>query len=47
MLKGPKNKKIKEMEIVEVAEKPDEEENEELRMGQILEEIQLPTEEEM
>ena len=28
VLKGPKNKKRKEMEIVEVAEKPDEEENE-------------------
>ena len=44
---GLKNKKRKEMDIVEVAKKPDEEENEELRMGQIPEEIQLPTEEEM
>ena len=35
VLKGPKNKKRKEMEIVEVAEKLDGEENEELGMGQI------------
>ena len=35
------------MEIVEVVEKPDEEENEELGMGQIPEESQLPIEEEM
>ena len=41
MLKGPKNKKRKEMEIIEVAKRPDEEENEEL------EESQLPTEKEM
>ena len=47
VLKGPKNKKRKEMEIVEMAERPNEEENEELRMGKILEESQLPTEEEM
>ena len=47
VLKGPKNKKRKEMEIVEVAERPDEEENEELGMGQIPEESQLPTEEEI
>ena len=47
MLKGPKNKKRKEMEIVEMAERLDEEENEELGMGQILKESQLPTEEEM
>ena len=37
VLKGPKNKRRKEMEIVEVAEKPDEE-NEQLGMGQIPEE---------
>ena len=47
MLKGPKNKKRKEIEIMEVAERPDEEENEELGMGQIPEESQLPIEEEM
>ena len=47
VLKDPKNKNIKEMEIVEVAEKPDEEENEELGMGKIPEESQFPTEEEM
>ena len=47
VLKGPKNKKRKEMEIVEMAERPDEEENEELGMGQILEESQFPIEEEM
>ena len=47
VLKGPKKKERKEMEIVEVAERLDEEENEELGMGQILEERQFPTEEEM
>ena len=47
VLKGPKNEKRKEMEIVEVAERPDEEENVELRMRQIPEESQFPTEEEM
>ena len=47
VLKGPKNKNRKEMEIVEVAERHDEEENKELGMGQILEESQLPTEDEM
>ena len=47
VLKGPKNKKMKEMEIVEVSKKPDGEENEELGMGQIPEESQLPIEEEM
>ena len=47
VLKDLKNKKRKEMEIVEVAERPDEKENEELEMGQIPEESQLPTEEEM
>ena len=35
------------MEIVEVVERPDEEENEELGMGQIPKESQLPIEEEM
>ena len=43
VLKGPKNKKRKEMEIVEVTKRPDEEENEELGMRQIPEESQLPT----
>ena len=47
MLKVPKNKKRKEMEIVEMAKKPNEEENEELGMGQIPEESQFPIEEEM
>ena len=47
VLKGPKNKKKKEMEIVEVAEKPDEEQNENLGIGQIPKESQLLIEEEM
>ena len=47
VLKGPKSKKRKEMEIMEVVEKPGEEENEQLGMEQIPEEGQLPTEEEM
>ena len=46
-LKGLKNKKRKEIEIVEVEERLDEEENKELGMGQIPEESQLPTYEEM
>ena len=33
VLKGPMNKKRKEVEIVEVVERPDEEENEEVGMG--------------
>ena len=41
MLKGLSKKKRKEMEIVEVAEEPDEEENEQLGMEKIPEEIQL------
>ena len=47
VLKGPKNKKRKEMEIVEMPKRPNEEENEELGMGQIPEESQLPTVKEM
>ena len=47
VLKGPKNKKRKEMEIVQVVERPEEEENEELGMGQIPKESQLLTKEEM
>ena len=47
VLKGPKSKKRKEMEIMEVVEKPGKEENEQLGMEQIPEEGQLPTEEEM
>ena len=47
VLKVPKTKKRKEMEIVEVTERPGEEENEQLGMGQISEEDELPTEEEM
>ena len=45
--KGPKNIKIKEMEIVEVAEELEEEEHEQLRMEQIPGEGQLPAEDEM
>ena len=45
VFKGPKNKKRREIEIMEVEGRP--EENEELGMGQILEESQLPTEAEM
>ena len=47
VLKGPNNKRRREMEIVEVVERHEEEENEELDMGQILEESKLPTKEEM
>ena len=47
VIKGPKNKKMKEMEIVEVAEEPEEEKREQLRMEQILNEGQLPVEDEM
>ena len=43
VLKGLKNQKRKEMEIAEVAERPDEEENVELGMGQIPKESQFPT----
>ena len=45
--KGPKSRKRKEMEIVEVAKEPEEEENEQLGMEQIPDEGQLPVEEEM
>ena len=45
--KGPKNRKRKEMEMVEAAEEPDEKEHEQLGMEQILGEGQLPIEEEM
>ena len=45
--KGSKNRKRKEMEIVEVAEEPVEEEHEQLGMEKIPREGQLPTEDEM
>ena len=45
--KGPKNRKRKEMEIVEVAKEPEEEEHEQLGMVQIPREGQLPIEDEM
>ena len=45
--KGPKNIKIKEMQIVEVVEEPEEEEHEQLGMEQIPREGQLPVEDEM
>ena len=47
VIKGPKNKKRKEMEIVEVEEEPKEEENEQLGMEQIPYEGQLPAEDEI
>ena len=47
MIKGPKNIKRKEMEIVEVAEEHEEEEEEQLGMEQIPDEGQLPVEDEM
>ena len=47
VIKGPKNIKRKEMEIVEVAEKHEEEENGQLGMEQILDEGQLPVKDEM
>ena len=40
--KGPKSRKRKEMEIVELAKEPQEEKYEQVRMEQILEEAQLP-----
>ena len=46
VIKGPKSKKEKEIEIVEVAEKP-QEEDEPIGMEQILEEAQLPVEDEV
>ena len=47
VVKGPKRRKMKEMEIVEVAEEPQEEKEEQVGMEQILEEAQLPVEEEI
>ena len=47
VIKGPKRRKRKEMEIVEVTEEPKEEEKEQLGMEQIPDEGQLPVEEEM
>ena len=45
--KGPKNRKRKEMEIVEVVGEPEKEEHEQLRMEQIPREGQLQVEDEM
>ena len=47
MIKGSKNIKRKEMEIVEVAKKHEEEEKGQLGMEKILDEGQLPVEDEM
>ena len=47
VIKGPKSRKMKEMEIVEVAKELEEEGNEQLGMEQIPDEGQLPVEEEM
>ena len=47
VIKGPKNRKKKEMEIMEVEEEPEEKEHEQLGMEQIPDEGQLPTEDEM
>ena len=48
VIKGPKSRKKKEMEIVEVAEKLQEkEEEEQVRMEQFPEEAQLPVEDEV
>ena len=45
--KGPKNRKMKEMEILEVVKDPEEEEHEQFGMEQIPRECQLPVENEM
>ena len=47
VIKGPKSRKMREMEIVEVAEKPQEEEDELVGMEQIPEEAQLQVEDEV
>ena len=47
VIKGPKKRKMKEMEIMEVAEKPQEEEDEPVGMEQIIVGGQLPSEDEM
>ena len=47
VIKGPKSRKRKEMEIVEVTGEHEEEEEEQVGMEQIQEEIQLPVEDEM
>ena len=47
VIKGPKNRMTKEMEIVEVGEEHEEEEDKQLGMKQIPGEDQLPVEEEM
>ena len=47
VIKGPKSRKRKEMEIVKVAEEPQEEEEEQVWMEQFPGESQLPVEEEM
>ena len=47
VIKGPKSIKRKEMEIMEVAEEPQEEEDKTVEMEQILVGDQLPSEDEM
>ena len=47
VIKGPKNRKIREMELVEVAKEHGEKEHEQLGMEQIPNEGQLPLEDEM
>ena len=47
VIKGPKKRKRKEMEIMEVAEEPQEEEDEPVGMEQIIVGGQLPSEDEM
>ena len=47
VIKGPKSRKMKEMEIMKVAEEPQEEEDEPVRMEQIPVGGQLPSEDEM
>ena len=47
VIKGPNSIKMKEMEIMEVAEEPHEEEDKPVGMEQILVEDQLPSEDEM
>ena len=47
MIKGPKNIKMEEIEIVEVAEEPEEKEHDQLGMEQIPDENQLPAKDEM
>ena len=47
VIKGPKNRKMKEIEIVEVVEEPEEKQHDQLGMEQIPDENQLPAKDEM